>query len=518
MIAMPVGLLAVALVINLVRQPAWIPSVVGTAWTERCRDGAVALRTPGALTLFGAALSVGIARMANSWDFPTYLGLTGAVLLLSEALRRPVDWWGAIIRSVVLAGAVVVASQLLIFPYLQSNELFYTGVEINHAHTIALHYVTILGSFLAVFAVYLGFQLWGLRGRIGLGVLGALGEISAPTTAHSIASAETALRRSSVQGQAVPLQRERSAAILGAVAVFLAALLAMAGLPVIGISLLFVAAMAVVALLRPLPAATAFAFLLAATGFAITSGVEVFVLKGDLGRMNTVFKFYLQAWLFFAIVAGAMLALLTRRAWGSNWLRHGRRRVVAGALALILAIPFLYTLLGTPVKVSARFVDLSPTIDGMAYMRLAHYGDDKGDMVLPDDYAAINWMLDHIQGSPVIVEGIAPLYHWRSRVSVYTGLPTVIGWDWHQTQQRGDFAYMIEGRLKDTDKIFTSTSPEEVRQLLDRYQVAYVYVGGLERAYYPATGIQKFERMVGPGFEKVYEQGVVTIYHVVRSS
>jgi uncharacterized membrane protein len=152
----------------------------------------------------------------------------------------------------------------------------------------------------------------------------------------------------------------------------------------------------------------------------------------------------------------------------------------------------------------------------MAYMAYARYADEKGDNMLPDDFRAINWMLDNIQGTPVIVEGLAPLYHWRSRVSIYTGLPTVIGWDWHQTQQRGDFAYMVQERVRDVDAIFNSPTPESVRPLLDKYRVEYVYVGGLERAYYPAPGIEKFERMVGSGLERVYRQDAVTIYRVAR--
>lgn len=185
-------------------------------------------------------------------------------------------------------------------------------------------------------------------------------------------------------------------------------------------------------------------------------------------------------------------------------------------LGIILAIPFIYTAMATPVKLGHRFTFLPPTLDGMTYMSQSRYADEKGDMVIADDFLAINWMLDTIQGSPVIVEGLAPIYHWRSRVSVYTGLPTVIGWDWHQTQQRGDFSYMVESRVRDTELFFNSPSPEVARQYLDRYQVEYVYIGGLERAYYPAQGIAKFDTMVGPNFREVYKKGAVTIYQVVR--
>jgi len=65
------------------------------------------------------------------------------------------------------------------------------------------------------------------------------------------------------------------------------------------------------------------------------------------------------------------------------------------------------------------------SLDGMAYMRGWY----------PGDYAAITWMNTHIEGIPTIVEASTGMYHWHGRVSIYTGLPTVIELG-HEDEQR----------------------------------------------------------------------------------
>ena len=48
-----------------------------------------------------------------------------------------------------------------------------------------------------------------------------------------------------------------------------------------------------------------------------TQFVEYVVLRGDIGRMNTVFKFYIQVWLLWSILAAVAVAWLlpTLRGW-----------------------------------------------------------------------------------------------------------------------------------------------------------------------------------------------------------
>ncbi len=245
-------------------------------------------------------------------------------------------------------------------------------------------------------------------------------------------------------------------------------------------------------------------------------GVEVIVVEGDIARMNTVFKFYLQVWLIWAVSAAAALAWMLDRI--QRW-KQGRG-VWLAILGVLLFFATLYPPLATAAKVRDRFdTDLKAGLDGWAYMETANYWDPSSvNYDLKWDYEAIRWLLDHVVGSPVILEGHAPEYRWGGRYSINTGLPTVLGWNWHQRQQRaaGD-QQDIWDRVDDIATIYNDPLPALVMPLLDQYNVRYIVVGPMERAYYVDTGLAKFERMAADGLlEVVFDNGEVTIYEVVR--
>jgi uncharacterized membrane protein len=100
-------------------------------------------------------------------------------------------------------------------------------------------------------------------------------------------------------------------------------------------------------------------------------GVELVRQKDDIGRMNTVFKFYLQAWVIFGVATAYGLATWLPRAF--TW-RPGWRRIVAGvALLVLFAGAMLYPPFAARAKVRDRFsAEASPRgLDGMAYMERA---------------------------------------------------------------------------------------------------------------------------------------------------
>jgi uncharacterized membrane protein len=140
----------------------------------------------------------------------------------------------------------------------------------------------------------------------------------------------------------------------------------------------------------------------------------------------------------------------------------------------------------------------------VATLNPAIYNDENRPINLSHDYAAILYMQDHISGSPVFVEGHTEEYRWGSRFSIYTGLPSVVGWSWHVRQHNSLLDGAIVDRLIDEVNNFYNTGDEQAaKQFLDKHQVQYIVVGDLERAYYDANGLNKFQNMVSQGVLKV---------------
>jgi uncharacterized membrane protein len=242
--------------------------------------------------------------------------------------------------------------------------------------------------------------------------------------------------------------------------------------------------------------------------------VEMIVLRGDIGRMNTVFKFYLQAWVFFAVAAGVGLGRLVFSL--PRW-HPSLRFAWQGVLAVLAMSAFLYTYMATSAKIQDRMAENAPhTLDGMAYMPYATYVDEWGSMALGQDYQAIRWLQENVDGSPVIVEAnLRALYRWGSRFTIYTGLPGVVGWEWHQQQQRVVTpGAWVSGRIAEVDNFYTTIDLGATQDFLRKYGVRYIIVGQQERGHYPGPGLEKFEAADGLMWREVYRQADTVIYEV----
>jgi uncharacterized membrane protein len=140
-------------------------------------------------------------------------------------------------------------------------------------------------------------------------------------------------------------------------------------------------------------------------------------------------------------------------------------------------------------------------------------------MNLSEDYEAIRWLQENVQGSPVIVEAnLRDLYRWGSRMSIYTGLPGVVGWEWHQQQQRallpGSF---VSERISEIDRFYSTPASEEDLAFLRKYGVQYIILGQLERNQYPGLQLDKFENLDGIWWKEVFRTGNTVIYQVLQN-
>jgi uncharacterized membrane protein len=301
------------------------------------------------------------------------------------------------------------------------------------------------------------------------------------------------------------------------------ATVAVVTLALIGYSVIVIAAplMALTLLIlaqRHLDSARRFIVLGALMALALTFAVEVIVLKGDIGRMNTVFKFYLQVWIILGIASAVMIGWMAQqmRRWTDTW-----QTLWTVAVVGLVASGLLYPILATRAKINDRFdVKLGPTLDAMEFMTIARANEQGQEYSFRDEYAALIWMQDNIQGTPVVAESAAaPEYRsLRNRVPTYTGLPSIIGYNYHQKQQRSILPPdTIDRRVSDVNLLFTTIDANQAESLIQRYGVGYVIVGYPERLYYPAQGLVKFEQMVTAGRLRVaYRNEHVTLYEVVR--
>jgi len=207
-------------------------------------------------------------------------------------------------------------------------------------------------------------------------------------------------------------------------------------------------------------------------------------------------------------------------AWTSRH-RPAWSKAVWAVLVVLFVGVMLYPPSAARAKIRDRFsVEASPRgLDGMAYMDRAQYFDNGLDLLLADDKAAMLWMMKNVQGSPTILEAQIPEYRWGSRFSVYTGLPAVQGWNWHQRQQRSVTpSEVVERRVRHVAEIYNTLDLARTRALLDHYGVTYVIVGEQERAYYAPDGVAKFDALEQEGYLRVaYQGGAVTIFEIVAS-
>jgi len=251
---------------------------------------------------------------------------------------------------------------------------------------------------------------------------------------------------------------------------------------------------------RPINRPTVFVVILILTGVLLVLTPEFVYLYDFFGwRINTIFKFYFQAWLIWSIAAAFAVCVLLLKSKGVAGL------ILRLALVLLIFASLIYPMIGVWSKTNG-FAAEGRTLDATAYFARLY----------PDETAAIRWLSNAPFG--VVAEAVPTgggSYTEYARVSTLSGQPAVLGWVGHENQWRGG-NQVIGSRQDDLARLYCSDNWDEIQPLLDRYQIRYVFVGQLEQqTYQPGSancsrGLRttKFDHYLAP----IFQAGQTIIY------
>lgn len=463
-----------------------------------------------ALPLLLTALVLGGLAFLNTWDFPIYLFVVTAAFTLGLAI----DGWRLVAAFTL---ALLVPGVALYLPFYVGFQTQAGGLLPNLIYptrfqqTVVFFAHTLIGALL--FLIWLAVReravldrraaWWAGGGMVALllFVTVALSLVAALSPELSGFAAQFVAPLSPGEALALTVQRrliDSFTALVPALMIGLCAGLAVGALraqPTTQTPVTTEHATRNTSPSRlPLPS-TLFTLVLTLTGALLLLGPEFVYLRDLFGtRMNTIFKFYFQAWVLWGLAGAFGLWLLAQHARPLVW------RLSAGVMALSISASLVYTFAAT-FSATRGFAG-PPTLDGMAYFARNY----------PNDWAAIQWLNRNVPNAPTLAEGIGGQYWIEgrfSRISMATGLPTVIGWPGHQSQWRGRYFGNIAGREDEVRNLYQSRSWDEAAlRTLDKYGIEYVVWSDLERQKYGRSGEAKFADLMRP----VFQAGDLTVY------
>lgn len=455
-------------------------------------------------------LVMGGLAFLNTWDFPIYVGLYGAVVVLKRVQQEgwKVELFWLLMRIGIVLGV------LGVFVYLP----FYTGFASQAGgflpslafFTRGIHFWVMFGTLLVPISIYLIWLWLGSTNReklftglkFALALVGGLWLFSFLAAAAMVGLPQFFPSAAGLRNGA-NLLMELQAGLDGFTLIVgsLARRLSQPGTWVTLIALLTliwalisrfseVETSAVKKDKGSLLISDGFVLALLFVGAGLVLFPEFIYLKDQFStRMNTIFKFYFQTWILWGIAAAYASVVLWRE------LKKVWKGIYGAVWALLIVCALAYPVFGLWSQTGRfRMKDLS--LDGTAYI----------GVYAPEDLAAIHWFRQAPDG--VVMEAVGGSYSGYARMATHTGLPNVLGWPGHESQWRGG-AEEMGSRQTDIETVYQSSRWEETQFILKKYQVRYVVVGSLERGAYRVNDAKFIQHLI-----PVFSQGNTVIYEV----
>lgn len=189
------------------------------------------------------------------------------------------------------------------------------------------------------------------------------------------------------------------------------------------------------------------------------------IYSGSYKRANTMFKLCYQAFILFGLSMGFILT--KHLTMPKN--RSQKAFAVAGVLLFTSTLGYFNEAL------EAWFGGTYRTLDASAFL---------SDKAYEKDQAAIEYINENVKEQSVILEMSGLSYTFFNRISVFTGMETVLGWQTHEWLWRSsgtlDYPEIVTERHDDIIALYTAQDLESARALVAKYDIDYIYIGECE--------------------------------------
>ncbi len=189
-----------------------------------------------------------------------------------------------------------------------------------------------------------------------------------------------------------------------------------------------------------------------------------------MDRVNTVFKFFTSIGLLLSLFVLVLPVIFPTR-----WVKS------------LIAIYFVFNLSLIPMLIAPEHFPLKrPSLKGLNFLKYS----------LPSDAGIIEFLAD-IPGTPLVLEYPGSSFDYQaSRISSYTGLPILLGWDNHVVL-RGKTWKEIMARKQWIQAMYESTDALNIHTQLRDKGIDYIVVGPTEKIHYHEAGLSKFDHYSG---------------------
>ncbi|MBR5359362.1 MAG: hypothetical protein IK123_00610, partial [Lachnospiraceae bacterium] len=215
--------------------------------------------------------------------------------------------------------------------------------------------------------------------------------------------------------------------------------------------------------------------------------VEDIYVNGN-PRCNTMFKLTYQAFILSGLMMGYVIPrILTLKYKGEDLLKTVRLYRLKSATTVCLVIlgctlMYAYTSswmwYGKPPYCSYKGIDAASTT--------------RNEM--GQEAAVLDFIEENIPGQEVILTAGAYSYTREGVIPALSGHPTVMGWRTHEWLWHNDGDY-VSAREQDIVKIYTSEDLDEVKSLIEKYDIRYIYIGPIEYEKYGYIDVDRLSQL-----------------------